>query len=92
MDKLDGSDSVVLADEPVFYLSPGAPVTSLVLCLAAAVSTCYTYSTVIVMIFCQCAVNLPMKSAQFCYFSALYAVTCRQQISFHPHTFVSVFV
>lgn len=42
MDKLDGSDSLVLVDEPVFYLSPGAPALSLLFGLAAAVPTFHT--------------------------------------------------
>lgn len=42
MDEIDGSDNVVLVDKPVFYLSGGAPQTSLLLGLAGAEPTFYT--------------------------------------------------
>lgn len=42
MDEIDGSDNVVLVDEPVFHLSPGTPEMWVLFGLAEAVPTLYT--------------------------------------------------
>lgn len=42
MDRLDSSDSLVLADEPVLSLSPGASPVSLLFSLARAAPTFHT--------------------------------------------------
>lgn len=53
---------------------------------------------VIIMMFCQCTMLLPTKSARLCYFrkrcSLTHTATCGSQIliDFHAHTCFSVFV